>query len=242
MQNAINMNASQNNIVTLQDIANELNLCRSTVVHALSDLPYYQKLVSSKTRERVRNCAKAMKYDPMLAMRKSKKDGCVYAKKDSCVCGWFARSTSGNFATRQEETERMLFLRNKHAMTNPEIAKKMGVSYPVVLKRIGPQPKELTVMSYALRGERVTRRNHARRNLLLDQKISLLKVLQQEVDAQTKQTEQMEAEANRAMIEAQRLMDQAKQKRDQLSGKVIELESYRKEAQKAAKSLGRSLA
>ena len=129
----------------------------------------------------------------------------------------------------------MNYLRSKEARTNLEIAKLIGVSYPTVLNRIGKQPKELTEMSFALRGERMVRRNQARRQVLLKQKIAQFEAFQKETDAISARAAELEAQA-------QRIADEARAVREQYSSRVVELDAYRKEAESAAKALGRSLA
>jgi predicted transcriptional regulator len=228
MQNAISMNIAQsaaNEIITIKDIANECGLCVATVKRALSKSEHRQNMVAEKTKVRVRECAETMGYNPNRAKT------IRYGKKSNRV----VRSASGNFSTREEETKRMLYLRNEKVMTNPEIAEKVGVSYLTVLRRIGPQPKELTEMSLALAGERKVRRNQARRNVLLKQKIAQFEAFQKEAEAINAQAMELEAQA-------QKIADEAKAVREQYSSKVVQLDAYRKEAEKAAKELGRNLA
>lgn len=228
MQNAI-MNQSAMNtqrIVTAKDVAKECGLATGTVYSILSNNYNAAGPRALKTVAFVKDTAKNMGYDPAMAMKKGVSAG---------NCGWLVRSASGNFSTRDEETQRMLFLRHKMAMTNPEIADKVGVSYTTVLKRIGPMPKDLLDMSYALRGERIVRRNQARRNVLFKQKIAQFEAFQKEAEAINAKAMELEAQA-------QKIADEAKAVREQYMGKVVELDVYRKEAEKAAKALGRNLA
>lgn len=233
-------NTNVGNIIFARDVAEAAGCHIQSVYVAYQKNNKNARNYNPETLERIRTIGASLGYDPVLAKKMKWTN-----RKNK---GW-TTSTSGNFASRAEETARMLFLRQNEAMTNMEIGRKIGVSDDTVRARIGNQPKELTKMSFALRGERVAHRNKARKNLLLNQKLSHFKALQQEVEEQTKQTEEMEAEAtrameeaNRIMLEAQRIADEARGKREALQSKVIELDQYRKEAKKAAKSLGRVLA
>ena len=182
-----------------------------------------------------------LKYAPAtvdLVKKTAKEMGFVHG-----MCGAHQRSkwddslpsASGNFATRGEETARMLYLRNEELCTNAQIAKKVGLSHNAVLNRIGKQPKELTHMSCVLRDERKARSKQLRRNLILKRKIAQFEQFQQEANEINARAAELEAQA-------QRIADEAKAVREQYSSKVIELNQYRVEAEKAAKELGRSLA
>lgn len=241
MQNAImNQNVAQvamdtEKVVTARDIATACGVSVGTVYTSLNDYSFGTK-VSEKTKAVVKECAKRMGYNPKLAICYGYTRSAKNVRRKTAVTQQpILKSVSGNFATLQEETERMYYLRSKEARTNLEIAKLIGVSYPTVLKRIGPQPKELTEMSFALAGERKVRRNQARRNVLLKQKIAQFEQYQKEAEAINARAAELEAQA-------QRIADEAKAVREEYSSKIIELDTYRKEAELAAKKLGRNLA
>lgn len=243
MQNAImNQSINQNivntqKIITARDVANECGLSVQTVRDILSNNYASMGPRGIKTVSLVKETAKNMGYDPKIALAHGREKGLKSAKaiKKNPWINRIHNSVSGNFATREEETQRMLDLRHKEAMTNPEISAKIGVSYANVLKRIGPMPKELLEMSYALRGERIVRRNQARHNVLLNKKIAQLEAFQKEAEAINARAMELEAQA-------QKIADEAKAVREQYASKVIEMDAYRREAEKAARALGRSLA
>lgn len=212
-------NIDSNKIITARDVAEKSGYALSTVYMALGKNNKATSQYNSETVNRIRKVAEEMGYDPNRARRGHQ------------LGRHWTTSASGNFATRQEETERMLYLRHKKAMTNQEIADKIGVTHDTVVRRIGVQPKELTAMSFALYGERKARRNQARRHVLLKQKIAQFNRYKQEVDA-------INARALELEERAQRIADEAKAVRDQYSSKVIELGKYRKDAQAAATELG----
>lgn len=205
-------------VYSMADIARIAGTTYSTARTALvSDSPK----VGSNTRSKIRAIAEKVGYSPKRVRQYNYYDG--------------------NFGSREEEHQKMRELRRR-GYTNPEIAKMIGRHYVTVLNAIGPQPKELTEMSFALAGERIVRRNRARKEVLLKQKISAFQSAQKEYDAGLLQAQHLEAESARIMAEAQRIADEAKAKRNQLEEKVIELSVFRKEAEKAAKALGRNLA
>ena len=146
-----------------------------------------------------------------------------------------------NFRCKEDEKRRMFALRQQ-GYTNARIAKKVGCSHHKVIDWIGVQPDEYTHESAILAGKMRTEQRKARERLVLSQKISAFQSAQKEYDAGVLQAKQMEAESARIMAEAQRIADEAKKKRIQLEEKVIELSAFRKEAELAAKALGRSLA
>ncbi len=115
------------------------------------------------------------------------------------------------------------------------LRKKVGVNYLTVLNRIGKQPKELTKISLTLRDERKARSRQLKRSLLLSRKIERFEQFKQEVSEINERVTALE-------MQAQRIADEAKAAREKYSSKVVELDAFRKEAEKAAKELGRSLA
>lgn len=215
MMNAINMNtvnnAAQNTIVTVKDIAKATGYALTTVYVALSGKNGYY---NPHTMDKIRETAKIMGYDPKLARN-------------------WSTSTSGNFATRTEETNRMLQLRAE-GYTNAEIGKKVGVDYETVLNRIGRQPALLTKTSHTLRGERQRRRNTLRKQSIFQLKIAEYEKLQKDVEKQNGKIIELE-------MNAQRIADEAKFMRGQMENRIVELDAYRKEAEKAANALGVSL-
>ena len=224
MEARVNVNLESINVIPgkkykMSDIARIANVPYCTArVALIGDSPK----IGHNTRAKIREIAEYVGFEYKPVVR-------TYSGYD------------GNFPSKADEIDKMLQLREK-GYTNKEIAKMVGRHYTTVLSAIGKQPEAMTMMTMALVGEATARRNNARKNLVLDGKIERIKVLQMEVDEQAKQAERLQADANRAMLEAQRLMDQAKEKQDRLNGKVIELKRCRKEAEKAAKALGRILA
>lgn len=220
-------------IVTYNDIAKVLGLSLSTVANILQghNTKNYTRRAnySAVTVELVERVANQMKYDPRKAIQIGH---CSVIGKHHLSP---ITSTSGNFATRKEETERMLYLRNKKFMSNAQIAKKIGVCYLTVLKRIGYQPEEITEMSSKLRGEVIVRRNQMRRNLMLKQKIAEFEKYQAEI-------KESEKRANELEQQAQKIADEARIARESIAQKIIDLDSYRKEAEKAARELEKNLA
>jgi len=218
---AIMNNVESIKIITTFDIAKEVGFSQRTVTNILgSDNPRKLYHYKSETIDLIRKTAEKMGYDPAFARGKGFREMYLTPKR---------------FSSHEEETKYMLYLRTEFAMTNAEIAKKVGVCYLTVLHRIGPQPKELTKMSHILKGERIVRRNQARRQVLLSQKITKFEQFQREMS-------EIDARAAQLESEAQRISNEAKAIRDQYSIKVVELNQYRTEAEKAAKELGRSLA
>ena len=215
------MNKNMPQTVRKIDIANACGLSYGTVNNILNDtgLKY-----APATIERVKRTAEEM--------------GFVHGNCENLLKANQNRPippASGNFATRQEETDRMLYLRNEEMCTNAEIARKVGVTYITVLKRIGRQPKELTRISLTLRDERYARSRQLKHNLLLNKQIERFEQFKQEVSEIGERVTALETQA-------QRIADVAKAAREQYSSKVVELNAYRAEAEKAAKELGRSLA
>lgn len=198
-------------VYTIADIARIAGTTYSTTRTALVS---ESSKVGSNTRSKIRAIAERVGYSP------KKRRSCNYY--------------DGNFGSREEEHRKMRELRKK-GFTNPEIAKKIGRHYMTVLHAIGPQPKELTEMSFALAGERRVRRNQLRREIILNQKIKQLEQSQKEV-------EEINARAAELEAQAQRIADEAKAVREQYSNKVIEMNAYRKEVEKVEKELKRSLA
>lgn len=215
------MNKNMTKTVRKIDVANACGLSYGTVSNILNDsgLKY-----APATVERVKRTAEEMGFV----------HGCCghsFGSKRKPTCA----STSGNFATRQEETDRMLYLRNEEMCTNAQIARKVGVSCSTVLARIGKQPKELTKISLTLRDERKARSRQLKRSLLLSRKIERFEQFKQVVSEINERVTALE-------MQAQRIAAEAKAAREKYSSKVVELNAYRAEAEKAAKELGRSLA
>lgn len=221
MMNAINMNtvnnAAQNTIITAKDVAKATGYALATVRIALSGRNGNCK---PSTMDKIREMAKIMGYNPKLAQRIPKSRS------------WNV-SSSGNFATRIEETNRMLQLRAE-GYTNAEIGKKVGLCHATVINRIGCQPAEFTKASTILWAERRVRRNALRRQAVLKTKIAEFENLQKAVELQTAKAYELEREA-------QRIADEAKFMRCQADNKIVELDKFRKEAEKAANALGVSL-
>ena len=140
----------------------------------------------------------------------------------------------GIFSSKEEEVKKMLELREK-GFGNKSIAKKVGRSYTTVLLAIGKQPNEITKMEMDLASEHTARKNLARREYFLNQKITKFEAFQKEAEAINAKAMELEAQA-------QKIADEAKAVREQYSSKVIEMDAYRKEVEKAAKALGRNLA
>lgn len=224
MMNAITMNnAAQNTVVTAKDIAKATGYSLGTVYVALSGKNGNCK---PSTMDKIREMAKIMGYDPKLA---KKMNG---LNKKGKTWSW-STSTSGNFATRSEETNRMLRLRAE-GYTNVEIGKKIGVHVHTVLKRIGRQPALFTKTSHILSGERQRRRNTLRKQSIFQLKIAEYEKLQKDVEKQNGKIIELE-------MNAQRIADEAKFMRGQMENRIVELDAYRKEAEKAANALGVSL-
>lgn len=217
-------------IITHKDIAQHCGLSFSTVRKIMSS-GYTKKYgsYSDKTIERVKTAAQELGYMPKGSEERRKMTKVrVEAKKELERAKKYWRN--GNFHSGEEETQRMIYLRN-NGHTNAAIAKKTGRTIKTVLNKIGRQPKEYTKESFRLASERLRLEREAQRKRMLSVKVS-------EYEAYLTRVQEEERSVVAAEAEAQRVANEAAKKREEYAQKVIVLEFYRKEAEAAAKELG----
>ena len=211
---------------TYEDVARESGFSKGTVRNILSPNSKERAKYAQETVDHVQKTAERIGW----ANQGTEK----YRKIGEAIDAERKYLQNSNFRSKHEERQRMLNLRSQ-GYTNRLIAKKVGCSYNKVLDWIGCQPDEFTMESHKLQGQRMVLERKARERLGLSQKIAQFETFRKEAEA-------IDAKAKELELQAQRIADEAKAVREQYSAKVVELDAYRKEAEKAAAKLGRTLA
>ena len=170
------------NIITSQDIAKKFGVTHRTAECYLAP----NSKLNTKTAIAMRDYAKSIGY--YSPDGKCDKCGNIFQRKNRqqhlCpACYAFMKKKiwkhgtnkkfyhNGCFHSKDEETERMLSLRDE-GYSNKEIAEKIGRDYTTVLKTIGYQSKELTKKNQML-GKRIcAQKNALRKQFVTNKKIS----------------------------------------------------------------------
>lgn len=186
MSTTVSANAATSKVITLHDVAAAAGVSYGVACSCLKGS--LSARYSKDTQKKVLSVAKALGYDHNTSRR-------AQAQYATSVSTFKRQNRPANpvFDSKTSETTAMIKLRSE-GCSNPEIARRCGVSIRTVHNRIGDQPDEITAANKKLAGKVRAAKNQIKKNHQSQQLVSAYNTKVEELNAEMAKVKQMASE------------------------------------------------